>query len=742
MTTERLRIILETKKAGSGDAQAKRGIDQLKKSVLALGAALGVAKLAKGAAELTKLGAAAERQKASLAGLASSVGQSGAKITDAIQSASDHTINRMDAMAAANKALMMDVAKSPDDFERLTKVATALGRAMGQDATKSMDDFVTAAARQSMMIADNLGLTVSATKAQEAYARQNNIVGRELTDVEKKQAFLNLMLTEGERKMAQMGDTTLDTAGKIEQASAAWDDTKLAAGEALATLAETTGIMDYLSDTAKNVTADLNTMEGTTWNTKAAFESLGGLFKWNSTMGDEYRASLERQAQEEQRANDERRASIIAFEDYSRAIEDAQQAQDDAAYAAMKLQQAEELAAITADNASGRSWAQYQQAMEDTARSEDLAAREALKLEQATKQAAEAAQASAEMMFSQSMTMTDHQRRAAQSAEQYQSDLESATAEHEQKMADIRKKGASWVEKIDVVAEGRRLESAKRGLEKALAAREAFDAETTELTRQLNAKEVEQYQATIAAKETLLANHMDGRVVHQGANVDALLAEEQRRYDQEMAMLQQSRAEQEAEQNRSLGRLVLQHFTAWAQMEGLTAEETLKMQMDISEKYGLIEADAAAHVASMSNDWAGQLRVMRGESLAFTSAVKKHIDSIPSQKTVTINYRTSGGTEAGDERRQGPALTQATGTSFAMGGRTLVGEFGAELVELPRGARVLSDSQTRGALRGGVGGNVTINVTNTIIEPDPERLVRSIEQHLRLKGKTLPSLGG
>ncbi len=48
----------------------------------------------------------------------------------------------------------------------------------------------------------------------------------------------------------------------------------------------------------------------------------------------------------------------------------------------------------------------------------------------------------------------------------------------------------------------------------------------------------------------------------------------------------------------------------------------------------------------------------------------------------------------------------ATGTSFAQGGLSLVGERGAELVDLPRGAKVYNNSDTQKML----GSNVTVNV--------------------------------
>lgn len=51
----------------------------------------------------------------------------------------------------------------------------------------------------------------------------------------------------------------------------------------------------------------------------------------------------------------------------------------------------------------------------------------------------------------------------------------------------------------------------------------------------------------------------------------------------------------------------------------------------------------------------------------------------------------------------------ANGTDYALGGPTLVGEYGPELVNLPRGASVNTNAQTQRELSGG-GSNVTVNM--------------------------------
>jgi len=230
-TTETLNIVITTKARGDGAEKAKSGLDDLTNAAKAFAGALAVQQVVKYTAELAQLGAESERQSTALNNLAGAAGTSGDAIIGAMREASDFTIDRMAAMQAANRAMVLDVADSPEEFERLTKVATALGRAMGQDATKSIDDFVTAAGRQSRLIADNLGLMVDAETANRRYAEANNISVDAMDDAAKKQAFLTEMLRQGEAKMIDLGDAALDNAGKIEQAGATWETFRSIVGE-------------------------------------------------------------------------------------------------------------------------------------------------------------------------------------------------------------------------------------------------------------------------------------------------------------------------------------------------------------------------------------------------------------------------------------------------------------------------------------------------------------------------------
>lgn len=241
-------VIQSTDKSSKSTDSASKGLDKLKKAANFAVGAFAALKAAQGAVDFIKTGAAINRQAKSLDSLAKSAGTSGKEIVSAIQGASDHTIDRMTAMSAANKAMMLDVAKSPEAFSRLAKVATALGRAMGQDAATSIEDFTVAAGRQSMQIADNLGLTVQAGLANEKYAKQMGKSVDAMTTAEKKQAFLNEMLEQGEAKMAELGDGSLDTAGKIEQLEAAASDAKTSIAEMVAASLDGSGALDWITD--------------------------------------------------------------------------------------------------------------------------------------------------------------------------------------------------------------------------------------------------------------------------------------------------------------------------------------------------------------------------------------------------------------------------------------------------------------------------------------------------------------
>lgn len=182
--------------------------------------------------------AAAERLGRATDNMAKGIGESGQAMVDAITGASQGTISQLDAMTAANKAMMFGLVEDKQQMAELTQIAVTLGAAMGQGAGKSIDDLTTALGRQSPMILDNLGITLKLEEAHRIYAAQLGKTAEELTDAEKKQSFVNAALEKGKEKVAELGGVTVDSAAKTEQLAAAWSDFQVAFGGLLLGLSD------------------------------------------------------------------------------------------------------------------------------------------------------------------------------------------------------------------------------------------------------------------------------------------------------------------------------------------------------------------------------------------------------------------------------------------------------------------------------------------------------------------------
>lgn len=189
---------------------AKKGFAQLKKAY-----------------EFAEAGAQAERLQAAGESLASSFGQNMDSIVESIQEASGETVDRMSAMSAANKAMILDVAKTPEEFDKLTKAAIALGRATGRTATQSIEDLTTGIGRQSKLILDNLGIVYDAEKLYKDYAKQLGKTVDELTDYEKKQALVNIAIEKANLLLDENGELIEDAASEYERLKANISDVTL-----------------------------------------------------------------------------------------------------------------------------------------------------------------------------------------------------------------------------------------------------------------------------------------------------------------------------------------------------------------------------------------------------------------------------------------------------------------------------------------------------------------------------------
>ena len=720
--TVRLRIITEDQTSGP-TKRATSALDGLLKVAKQVGIALTARKIAQFALEITKLGAAALRQETALDSLAKAAGHSGGEIINAIQSASQFTIDSMTAMQVANRAMIMDVAETPAQFERLTTVAVALGRAMGVDAATSIDNFVTAAGRQSRLIADNLGLIVDIEGATKRYATSLGKTVEELTETEKRQAFLNEMLTQGELKLRDLGTGTVDVAGQMEQLTAAWKDAKTNLGKLIASVIESSGALEEaagvvreLADSFESIPEDApiikaykelrRTVMGTPWlrDLADAMNDTGGATRETGEAVVAYTPAWERLAPKVTILTGAMREINPEIDRYAGAIKESSEVAR-YAYTTHMPNLTEQL------QAQGYKWGATSDEMlnyldslgETTDLGRDFQAG-AIGIIEVLEEERRVLQETGMAFQDMAIQYTSYQQDLTDSATDFARDRAEIEADHIQKIAELRTQAQAQYKRID--EEGIRLElqTAQARLDTLLAKQAAFNNDTSALERAQTAETIHNLQLEIAEHTGVLQGAHNGYLAMKGKNVDDLLAEEDRHYNEALAKLEASQVEQEAAQRESLGRMVLQHFESWAEMNGVTGQLMLDMRMNIIKEYGLATDAAIADMARQEAKWRATMAIMKGDAASFFDYFTQQFNALPSEKVIRI--RTELATPTTGEGRLGGEIRQSGGP--VRGGYPyLVGERGPELFVPGSSGTIVNNTTTQSMMD-----NRTININS------------------------------
>ena len=146
----------------------------------------------------------------------------------------DGTVSSSKMMEMANNAMLLGIADSSDQMAEMFDVAQRLGAAVGEDAAFGVNSLVTGMGRQSVLMLDNLGIMVDTEEANKKFAKANNKNVKDLTDVEKKQAFNNETMVQANLLVGKLGDEQLTTADKMKKLKAQMEDGAIAIGQKLA----------------------------------------------------------------------------------------------------------------------------------------------------------------------------------------------------------------------------------------------------------------------------------------------------------------------------------------------------------------------------------------------------------------------------------------------------------------------------------------------------------------------------
>lgn len=162
--------------AGGGLASRLGGLGSLAAGgVIGYLGTIGAREIGRAAVEMTDLATKALRAEAAFRTL--SGGASAAeKNIRAIESASGGTISRLDAMQTGVQALALGLAKTPEEFEKVTRAATAVTQVSPviSDLGSAFSEIGLASANESFRRLDQLGLSVEEIRAKIAELKSEN----------------------------------------------------------------------------------------------------------------------------------------------------------------------------------------------------------------------------------------------------------------------------------------------------------------------------------------------------------------------------------------------------------------------------------------------------------------------------------------------------------------------------------------------------------------------------------------
>ena len=248
MADKPLNIPIRVKGAQKAKQELK-GVDgtikSIGKSALKVGAAFYAAKgLITGMSRMIELAGEFQKVDRGFKNLSASAGFS-SQTLGKLQKATDGTMTSLQLMQQANNAMLLGIFESEDQMAKMFDAAQRLSSALGQTTEFGIESLVTGLGRQSKLMLDNLGIIIDVEKANKDYAEALGISSRNLTDVQRKQAFVNAAMASANTLVSQLGEEQLTLADNILQMKTSIDQAITALGITFAPV---------IADVAKGVT--------------------------------------------------------------------------------------------------------------------------------------------------------------------------------------------------------------------------------------------------------------------------------------------------------------------------------------------------------------------------------------------------------------------------------------------------------------------------------------------------------
>ena len=149
-----------------------------------------------------------------LSSLAGSIAQDGNAILKSVQQITNSQMTLVESASQINLALSAGF--NTKQIEGLSEVAIKASRALGRDLTDAMTRVTRGSAKMETELLDELGIYTKIEPATRAYAAALGRSVTSLSEFERRQAFANAVIAEGQRKFASINTTIPTSAEKIE----------------------------------------------------------------------------------------------------------------------------------------------------------------------------------------------------------------------------------------------------------------------------------------------------------------------------------------------------------------------------------------------------------------------------------------------------------------------------------------------------------------------------------------------
>ena len=149
-----------------------------------------------------------------------------------LQEATNGTMSKFDLFQQANNAMILGVSQSSEEMALMFDMAQRLGNALGRDTKSSVESLITGIGRQSRLMLDNIGIMVKTEEAYKSYAKELETTADQLTDSERKQAFLNATLEAATQKVALLPPEVMNAQMAFDKFGASADNAGAEIGDA------------------------------------------------------------------------------------------------------------------------------------------------------------------------------------------------------------------------------------------------------------------------------------------------------------------------------------------------------------------------------------------------------------------------------------------------------------------------------------------------------------------------------